>query len=60
MPPQVDTRVLDETKLQAFVEKTRADELIVASAIFHHAARKRSYEMLAEIQPALGPAMAQA
>ena len=56
----VGSRTTVQAQLQAFVEKTRADELIVASAIFDHAARTRSYEMLAEIQPALGPAMAQA
>ena len=55
----VGSRTTVQAQLQAFVEKTRADELIVASAVFDHAARKRSYEMLAEIQPALGPAMAQ-
>jgi alkanesulfonate monooxygenase SsuD/methylene tetrahydromethanopterin reductase-like flavin-dependent oxidoreductase (luciferase family) len=45
-----------QAELQAFIEKTQADELIVASAIFDHQARKRSYEILAEIQPALGRA----
>ncbi|HEY0877579.1 MAG TPA: LLM class flavin-dependent oxidoreductase [Zeimonas sp.] len=34
-------------QLQAFVERTKADELIVASAIFDPAARQRSYELLA-------------
>ena len=38
-----------EAKLRAFVERTKADELIVASAIFDHAARLRSYELLGEI-----------
>lgn len=33
--------------LQSFVEETGADELIVASAIHDHAARLRSYELLA-------------
>ncbi len=32
--------------LEAFVEETAADELIVASAIYDHAARLRSYELL--------------
>ena len=50
----VGSRESVRSQLQAFLEKTRADELIVASAIFDHAARKRSYELLAEIQPALG------
>ena len=35
--------------LEGFVEETRADELIVASAIWDHAARLRSYELLASL-----------
>ena len=35
--------------LEDFVEQTRADELMVVSAIFDHAARLRSYERLAEL-----------
>jgi luciferase family oxidoreductase group 1 len=34
--------------LESFLADTAADELIVASAIFDHAARVRSYELLAE------------
>ena len=34
--------------LDHFVEETGVDELIVASAIYDHAARLRSYEILAE------------
>ena len=34
--------------LERFVEETRADEIMVASAIYDHAARLRSYEMLAD------------
>jgi luciferase family oxidoreductase group 1 len=34
------------TGLEAFVSETGADELIVASAIFDHEARKRSYQLL--------------
>jgi luciferase family oxidoreductase group 1 len=41
--PQTVKRGLD-----AFVAETGADELIVASAIYDHAARVRSYELLAE------------
>src|SRR4051794_37244579 len=37
------------TSLEAFVEETGADELIVAAAIHDHAARLRSYELLAEL-----------
>jgi alkanesulfonate monooxygenase SsuD/methylene tetrahydromethanopterin reductase-like flavin-dependent oxidoreductase (luciferase family) len=33
--------------LERFVEETGADELIVAAAIHDHAARLRSYELLA-------------
>ena len=32
--------------LQTFVEQTQADELIVVSHIYDHAARLRSYEIL--------------
>lgn len=35
--------------LERFIEETHADELIVVSAIYDHAARLRSYEMLAEL-----------
>ena len=35
--------------LERFVEETGADELIVAAAIHDHAARLRSYEILAGI-----------
>ena len=49
--------------LEAFVARTDANELMVASAIFDQTARVRSYELLAELQPALArqakaPAMA--
>ena len=36
--------------LQGFLDETQADELIVASAIHDHAARLRSYEILAEVR----------
>ena len=35
--------------LEAFIEETSADELIVAAAIHDHAARLRSYELLGEL-----------
>jgi luciferase family oxidoreductase group 1 len=44
--------------LEAFLEETRADELIVASAIHDHAARLRSYELLAGVREELGRARA--
>jgi len=40
-------------QLAAIVEQTQADEIMVVSAIYDHAARLRSYEMLAEIGAAL-------
>lgn len=36
-------------KLQAFVEETDADELIINSTIYDHKARLRSYEIVAEV-----------
>ena len=36
-------------KLDAFVASTGVDELMVASAIFDHQARLRSYELLAQL-----------
>jgi luciferase family oxidoreductase group 1 len=38
--------------LEAFIEETRADEIIVAGAIHDHAARLRSYELLAGLRAA--------
>ncbi len=38
--------------LDAFVERTRANELMVAAQIFDHDARVRSYEILAEVAQA--------
>ena len=40
--------------LERFVEQTGADELMVASAIYDHSARLRSYEILAEIFQSAG------
>ena len=39
-----------ESALREFVDKTGVDELMVASAIYDHAARLRSYELLAELR----------
>jgi luciferase family oxidoreductase group 1 len=48
--------------LQAFVERTACDELMVSASIFDHAARLRSYELLAgiglQLEPARGGARA--
>jgi alkanesulfonate monooxygenase SsuD/methylene tetrahydromethanopterin reductase-like flavin-dependent oxidoreductase (luciferase family) len=39
--------------LAAFVERTGADELIVTTQMFDHAARLRSFELLAEVHAEL-------
>ena len=36
--------------LEHFVEETGVDELIVASAIYEHSARLRSYEILSKVR----------
>jgi alkanesulfonate monooxygenase SsuD/methylene tetrahydromethanopterin reductase-like flavin-dependent oxidoreductase (luciferase family) len=36
-------------KLQAIIDHTKADELIVACALHSHTARLRSYELLAKL-----------
>ncbi|MET0291156.1 MAG: LLM class flavin-dependent oxidoreductase [Steroidobacteraceae bacterium] len=36
--------------LERFIERTGADELMVASAIYDHAARRKSYELLAGLR----------
>jgi luciferase family oxidoreductase group 1 len=41
--------------LESFVAKTAADELIVVSQIYDHAARLRSYELTAQVRDALSP-----
>ena len=41
------------TDLQAFIERTRPDELIVVSHVYDHAARLRSYEIVATVAPDL-------
>jgi luciferase family oxidoreductase group 1 len=40
-------------ELQAFIERTGADELMITSQIFEHSARLRSYEITADIHKAL-------
>jgi alkanesulfonate monooxygenase SsuD/methylene tetrahydromethanopterin reductase-like flavin-dependent oxidoreductase (luciferase family) len=39
--------------LESVIAETKADELIVAAAIYDHSARVRSYEILATVQQAL-------
>ncbi len=38
-----------KTQLQAFLNKTNADEIMIASGIFNHQARLRSFEIVKEI-----------
>jgi luciferase family oxidoreductase group 1 len=56
----VGSRETVRADLEAFLDQTDADELMVATAIYDHAARLRSYEILAEIQTSLGRAAAMA
>jgi len=44
--------------LQHFIANTQVDEVMVASAIFDHAKRVRSYEMLADVVKDLAAAKA--
>jgi hypothetical protein len=37
-----------------FIGETRTDDLIIASAIYDHSPRLRSYKILAEVHKALG------
>ena len=41
-------RIRLEKELEAMIDETQADELIVTNQIFDHQARLRSYELLAE------------
>ena len=45
-------------KVQAFIDETGADELILASHIFDEDKRMRSYEIAAEVRESLTPAKA--
>ncbi|WP_349264090.1 LLM class flavin-dependent oxidoreductase [Longimicrobium sp.] len=42
--------------IQAFIDRTGADELMLTSQIFDHAARLRSYEIAAQVRPSITPA----
>jgi alkanesulfonate monooxygenase SsuD/methylene tetrahydromethanopterin reductase-like flavin-dependent oxidoreductase (luciferase family) len=44
----VGTAATIEQQIEQFLKQTRADELIVASAIYDHNARLRSYEIAAQ------------
>ncbi|WP_378944934.1 LLM class flavin-dependent oxidoreductase [Mesorhizobium sp. ANAO-SY3R2] len=45
----VGSRETVKRGLEAFIARTGADELMVTAQVFDHAARKRSYEILAEV-----------
>jgi alkanesulfonate monooxygenase SsuD/methylene tetrahydromethanopterin reductase-like flavin-dependent oxidoreductase (luciferase family) len=45
-----------QARLAQIIKDTAADELMVVTSIFEHAARLRSYEMLAEVQKNLNAA----
>ena len=45
----VGSRQTVRAGLERFVEQTKADELMVVTTVFDHEARKRSYEMLADM-----------
>lgn len=49
----IGTRDSVAAKLREFVAQTHADELMIASPMFDHAARLRSYEITAEIETML-------
>ena len=43
-------RVLDKARVESFLlNKTGVDELMVATAVYDHSARIKSYELLAQI-----------
>ncbi len=42
--------------LKDFIERTGADELMIASQMFDHAARLRSYEIAAQVRDSLATA----
>jgi alkanesulfonate monooxygenase SsuD/methylene tetrahydromethanopterin reductase-like flavin-dependent oxidoreductase (luciferase family) len=49
----VGARETVRSALMAFIERTGADELMITSQIFDHAARLRSYEIAAELRDTL-------
>jgi luciferase family oxidoreductase group 1 len=49
----VGSRETVRRRLKAFLEETNADEIIVTSQIFDHAARCHSFELVAEVRDAL-------
>lgn len=49
----VGSRDVVKSGLEAFIEQTGADELMITSQIFDHAARLRSYEITAELKASM-------
>ncbi|MEX2126822.1 MAG: LLM class flavin-dependent oxidoreductase [Xanthobacteraceae bacterium] len=49
----VGTRDIIREGLKKFINLTQADELIITSQIYDHIARKRSYEIVAEVRDSL-------
>jgi alkanesulfonate monooxygenase SsuD/methylene tetrahydromethanopterin reductase-like flavin-dependent oxidoreductase (luciferase family) len=52
----VGSRDTVKAKVQEFVDRTGADELMITSQVFDHQARLRSYEILAELSSLVRPA----
>ena len=52
----VGSRDTVRTRLQAFVDSTGADELMITSQVFDHEARLASYEILASLRDEVTPA----
>ncbi|MDM0106199.1 LLM class flavin-dependent oxidoreductase [Variovorax sp. J22R24] len=52
----VGSRGTVKAKLQEFVDRTGADELMITSQVFDHQARLRSYEIVAELSSLTRPA----
>lgn len=52
----VGSRETVRNGLEAFITRTGADELMVTAQVFDHAARKRSYEILADVHREMGAA----
>ena len=52
----IGSRDTVRNEVAAFIDRTGADELIVPTQIFDHAARLRSYEILAEVRAEIAAA----
>jgi alkanesulfonate monooxygenase SsuD/methylene tetrahydromethanopterin reductase-like flavin-dependent oxidoreductase (luciferase family) len=49
----VGSRTTVQRGLEAFIERTGVDEVMVTASIYDHAARLRSFEIVAEVRDAL-------